>query len=115
MLMRFGHCWWRRCQNSERHTDPTAVSTAIRALYTTEQSDDRAETAYPADRAQDDLRFPDEREDVERPSGRLAGSVRAAAVHRTVVGPSDVVRRSRRRSLIENSTGRPRLVAHERR
>lgn len=36
--------------------------------------------AYPADGAQDDLRLPDERQDVERPSGRLAGTV-SAAVH----------------------------------
>jgi len=37
--------------------------------------------AYPADGSQDDLRFPDEREDVERSSRRLPGTVRAAAVH----------------------------------
>lgn len=43
------------------------------------------EMAYPADSAQDDLRLPDEREDVERPSSRLAGSVSATAVHRATV------------------------------
>jgi len=41
--------------------------------------------AYQADGTQDDLRLPDERDDIERSPGRFSGTVSATAVHRATV------------------------------
>lgn len=77
---------WRQ-DSGETYTDGTTPATAEppRITTTDERTTDGRDTAYPADGAQNDLRLPEERQDVERPPGRLAGTVRASAVHRLAV------------------------------
>jgi len=62
--------------------------------------------AYPADGTQDDLRLPDERQDVKRPAGRLAGTVSTAVHLAAVGGPTLSLCDASNCWLIENSTTR---------